>query len=618
MNPGGKWSGVLNNWEKTSLTNTARFDIAALGLLAIISIVFLIRMLAIANRGIDITDEGYYLSWISNPWIFNGEASQFGYVYHPIYLLVNGNIALLRQLNLLAIFVLAAILTHIALSRFDRRHSPILRYYWTMTLSLAIASTSLIFFQIWIPTPSYNSLAFQALLVAGIGLLLAEVENDRWKLSGWLLIGFAVWLAFMAKPTTAVILALIIAVYFIEAPRARFLPAVLAASATIILILLFALSVHGSITAFFDSLNEGASFARSIGGSSSYSLGSVIRLDIRIPSPRDLLLIVATCVVLTAAFLLSRSHAERLFAGLTSIAMLAGLLLAIVFNVPALKPSNIFALQMWAVPVAATAALVVAFLRGNTKWLPAKWTLPLCLGLFPLAYTFGTMSNYWASGAAAGFFWVIAGVLLLRNYPNITRGLLPLAAYGQFLTILVVLLALQYPYRQLWSINVQTEPVSFASGAQLLLSADAATYFKELDAAAAASGFMPGDPVIDLTGQSPGALFAMGAKPVGRAWIIGGYAGSEATARKALQRAGCHEISNSWLLTEPNGARSLPLSILGEFGINVQTDYVPAAKIRLPAADPTRQIAQILLRPTRTVEEMTSVCKARQEKTEEN
>ncbi|ARQ57003.1 hypothetical protein Kim5_CH00896 [Rhizobium sp. Kim5] len=598
----------MNNSEKISLTNTTRFDIVALGLLAVTSIVFLIRLLTIANRGIDLTDEGYYLAWISDPWIFSGEASQFGYIYHPVYLLVNGNIALLRQLNLLAVFMLAAILAHIALSRLRRPHSAIFRYYSTMTLSLAIASTSLIFFQIWIPTPSYNSLAFQALLIAGIGLLLAE--EDRWKMSGWFLIGIAVWLAFMAKPTTAVILALIIAMYFIEAPRERFLPAVLAATATIILILLFALSVHGSITAFFDNLNEGASFARSIGGSSSYSIGSVIRLDIRIPGPRALLLIVTTCVVLTATFLLSRSQAERVFAGLTSIATLAGLFFAIVFNIPILKPSNFFALQLWAVPAAATASIIAAFLRGNTKWLPGKCILPLCLGMFPLAYTFGTMSNYWASGASAGFFWVIAGVLLLRNYPNITHVFLPLAAYGQLLTILVVLLALQYPYRQLWPINLQTEPVSLASGAQLLLSADAATYFKELHSAAAASGFMRGDPVIDLTGQSPGALFTMGAKPVGRAWIIGGYAGSEATARKALQRVGCREISNSWLLTEPNGARSLQLSILGELGINVQTDYVSVASINLPAADPTRQMTQILLRPTRTVEEMTSVCEA--------
>lgn len=591
----------------------------ALGLLAITSVVFLIRMLAIANRGIDFTDEGYYLAWISNPWIFMGEASQFGYVYHPIYLLVNGNIALLRQLNVLAIFLLAFILAHMALSRFGRPYSPTFKFYWTMALSLAIASTSLIFFQIWILTPSYNSLAFQALLVAGIGLLLAETAEDRWKLLGWLLVGIAVWLAFMAKPTTAVILALIIAIYFIEAPRSRFLPAALAAFATIMLILLFALFVHGSITSFFDSLNEGASFARSIGGSSSYSIGSVIRLDIRQPSPRELLLIVSTCIVLTTTVLLiSRSHAERLFAGLTAITVLAGLILAIAFNIPAVKPSNFFALQMWAVPIAAAAALVVAFMRGNTKWLPSRWTLPLCLGLFPFAYTFGTMSNYWASGAAAGFFWVIAGVFLLCNYPNITRGLLPLAAYSQFLTILVVLLALQYPYRQTWPVNGQTEPVSFASGAKLLLSADAASYLNELNAAAAASGFTPGDPVIDLTGRSPGALFVMGAKPVGRAWIIGGYAGSETTARKALQRAGCREISHSWLLTEPNGVRSLPLSILDEFGIQTQTDYAPAASIRPPAAEPTREITQILLHPTRTVEDMTSICEARQQKKEEN
>ena len=39
--------------------------------------------------GIDFTDEGYYLHWISNPFLYKSSLSQFGYIYHPLYNLVD-------------------------------------------------------------------------------------------------------------------------------------------------------------------------------------------------------------------------------------------------------------------------------------------------------------------------------------------------------------------------------------------------------------------------------------------------------------------------------------------------------------------------------------------------
>ena len=49
------------------------------------------------SHGIDFTDEGFYLNWISNPFLYKASTTQFGYIYHPLFLLVEGNISKLRQ-----------------------------------------------------------------------------------------------------------------------------------------------------------------------------------------------------------------------------------------------------------------------------------------------------------------------------------------------------------------------------------------------------------------------------------------------------------------------------------------------------------------------------------------
>jgi hypothetical protein len=91
-------------------------------------------------------------------------------------------------------------------------------------------------------------------------------------------------------------------------------------------------------------------------------------------------------------------------------------------------------------------------------------------------------------------------------------------------------------------------------------------------------GFEPGMPVIDLTGHSPGVLYALQASSVGSAWIYGNFVNTRNTAEIAateiLKSVGCEEISRSWLLLEPNGPVSISPGILKGFGIDVASDYL--------------------------------------------
>ena len=54
-----------------------------------------------SNYGFDFTDEGFYLNWISNPYIYKSSVSSFGFFYNPIYSLLNNNVTYLRIANLI-------------------------------------------------------------------------------------------------------------------------------------------------------------------------------------------------------------------------------------------------------------------------------------------------------------------------------------------------------------------------------------------------------------------------------------------------------------------------------------------------------------------------------------
>ena len=87
------------------------------------------------------------------------------------------------------------------------------------------------------------------------------------------------------------------------------------------------------------------------------------------------------------------------------------------------------------------------------------------------------------------------------------------------------------------------------------------------------AGFEKGDPVIDLSGQSPGLLFAIGANNVGRPWLIGGYPGSFDYVTLSLGRVGCKELAAAWLLTEPDGPRSISSDVIKSYGGDLSSDY---------------------------------------------
>ena len=187
------------------------------------TLLLILGLLRICNYGFDFTDEGYTLNWISHPFNYPESLTQFGFIYHPLYLLVDGNIVLLRQINFLTTFFLAWTLSWLILN--NALKSALINQFQVIIISASIASSSAlsaVFAGMWLPYLSYNSLSFQGLTIICIGLILANKYLTRKSIFGWILIGIGGWLTLMGKPTTAVNLGLLSILFLLFSGKLRF------------------------------------------------------------------------------------------------------------------------------------------------------------------------------------------------------------------------------------------------------------------------------------------------------------------------------------------------------------------------------------------------------------
>ena len=185
-------SGLEPRWEMRA----RHAEYMLLALAAFAGIALLLWAGRLMGVGLDFSDDGYYLNVNRNPALYSYSVTQFGFLYNPIFQAVGWDVALFRQVGLALTSGLAAVLVAL-LTRRTTASWP-----QAVLAGLVFAPVSLTLFYMWLPTPGYNSLGFQGLLLAGIALLLTEGEGKATWL-GWVLLGVAGWIVFMAKPTSA-------------------------------------------------------------------------------------------------------------------------------------------------------------------------------------------------------------------------------------------------------------------------------------------------------------------------------------------------------------------------------------------------------------------------------
>lgn len=576
--------------------------------IAIITTLFLFWLLRYSHYGIDITDEGYYLVSIADPFLYNWSVSQFGFVYHPLYQLLSGNIATLRQTNVLVTFFLAwfffdALLKQITGSIFFRRWERLI-------VSSGFATSCFAIFDSWLVTPNYNSLNLQALLIASIGLLLASESDWKKKRSnfnlGCLLLGMGEWLAFMAKPTSAAAFGLLSFIYLVITRKISMRLVALSVIAAICLLLVSALAIDGSLTSFAHRLYTGFEFSKALGG--GHDFNDIFRIDdFAIDTLLRRLIIIFVSGAVFSVFLLQSKYAVLRSLGATLCLTLPGLTLSIILGLTTrgVLESWYQGLLIWSAPFAATLLGVATIsAEGKSTITTDRWALALFLALMPYVYAFGTNNNYWRTESSAGLFWISAGIIFLipciRKFKS--RAIfIPIVLVCQATIAILVYSGVQYPYRQSHPLSTNNHLTQFGvAGSTLMLTASYSFFFQEVKRKAEAAGFKPKTPVIDLTGESPGILYFLEATNIGAPWIFGGYSGSIAAATAELRLIPCSLLTNAWVLVEPQGRERLPISILQSiFGADISTGYEEAASWDIPKEIGRNQKnrPQLLLKP---------------------
>jgi len=584
----------------------ARMEWIALAISVTASLSLLGWVMLRCRSGFDFTDESFYLNWISNPWNYHASVSQFGFIYHPLYKLVGGDIALLRQANVLILFALGWTLCFALLRSIFIRYDSIGASLRTSLIGVALVAGagSLSFFDLWLATPGYNSLTFQSLMLAATGALLAGRESSKLSFTGWILAGIGGALAFLAKPTSAAMLGCMMAFYIVAAGKFRHAGLALSVVAAVLSLVVAALVIDGSIPDFARRIVHGVEIGNQL--LPGHKLFDIFRWDeINLSDEQKsnfTYLLIVTFVAAVLSFC-ANSHARfsaALFAVVISaliIATTAGILSPKISYEP-FQPVQFFAVAL-GIALAALMFPISIYRRLSRN----SVALIVFFAMLPYAYAFGTGNNYWSAAARAGLFWFLAGFVICAEFAAANAAwqkLLP-AAVALLVPTGILYSAMENPYRQTLPLRLQTSAVYIVPGrSRLFLSEETAAYIRELHRVSAANGFRLGDPVLDLTGVSPGSLYALGARPLGVAWTLGGYRGSAAFLTAALDDEPCDAIAASWILTEPEAADSFSPEILRRFGIDVSRDYLDVGLIRSTRSFVPKQFEHRLLKPARS------------------
>lgn len=189
----------------------------------------------------------------------------------------------------------------------------------------------------------------------------------------------------------------------------------------------------------------------------------------------------------------------------------------------------------------------------------------------------GTNGNYWRQSGVASLFWLISAFVLIIPWfckLKLYQPIFFLILLSQLIASIHIKEKIQKPYRYNQPLTLDDSNIIVNTKShQLILSEEFASYINEARKIAVQSGFVKGDTIIDLSGQSPGLLYLLGAKSIGTAWNIGGYKKSLDLAKATFNLVDCTDIANSWILYENKGPRSISNDLLTSLGMNFPKQY---------------------------------------------
>ena len=583
---------------------------AAIFLASLLLLAFQVFVVSMSLRGLDLTDEGYYVNSISWAQQYKFGVTGFGNFYAILFHLFGSSWPAVRLVTNLANWLLWVVLGLLSIKMISQQANR--TFHWTVWVffSLASGALSLLVLNLWLPTPNYNTLAFQAVTIFVCGLLTSRV----WGRIGIPVIGAGLFLSFVAKPTTTVLLVAILALVILRKSRAALFDFIASGIVSLVLLLAWAMYLDGSVFEYVNRLAIGLSFTALLDGGQivwSDNWASALAAALW---PFAGLNLAQIAYITFATFSLLSLLLNRLFGPASNPGVQrfiyflgsSGFLLSLVLLYMSREPGYFGQVTVVGfLAILLTVVFGVAYRGRDSKFLDqslinsANLRLVVGIGLTPLAFAFGTNNNYWqASSAVGGMYFLSAALVVLfinsKNFvgSNSTFGAqLILVGAGIAVATTTVIGAMNFPYRQTSPVY-EMVPSSQIPG--IFVGTDTNRYFQELSNIKEASGFQTGTPLIDNTGASPTAIYIIGGLPLGSAWLIGGYPGSGELAEAQLRLYSQQCLNSAWILDEPTAPRRLLSFKPQSFTLAPSNAYEAVGSAKNPLTGGT----QILYRPS--------------------
>jgi hypothetical protein len=541
-----------------SRERSAARDLAAWSASSIViavSAALIVRTVWLLGRGFDFTDQSFYLMLSQQPAGYELTYGLFGYGLHPLYELVGGSIAAMERVGALVLVVLGAALGFVISNK--------TRMDWRRPAGAQIvavsASLPLAFYLLWIPVPGYNWIALVGAIVLLIAmLLLLEAGNGYGSAAT---AAAAAILAIFTRPQTAIGFgALYLAAIFLvdPAPKGSFKGSLMQIVRAAWLTAMAAAGIAAILP--LGTLIDQSSEYIAIFGTTHPLHFSFIDQQLEFLKSAWLWLV---CGAILAFTLFSRLGGKPVSNRLIVLVCIVAPIISAIILVRTIPRLDEFRIGP-ATGILAFCALSLACLRKDAA--PRLIALLGVAALIPWIATMGASAAVrpqlaYYSGISSLI--AVVGVFIAARQNMVAVTLASCA--GLYLTFSAIQFGLASPYRLAAPVAMQDVPTQMGWGAELKLDSKTSEFITKLRNDSQQGGFCQGGPVIDLSGNLPGAVFAMGGLMPVFPWISAGYPFSNYFAQEYLKRLGPARLARSWLITAetPNTFSRQELESLG-------------------------------------------------------
>lgn len=523
-------------------------------------------------RGIEFSDEGFYLNWIVNTDVYKFSYTHFGFLYSGLFELLGKDVALLRIASSFIAVGLATLFSYLMVTRL----AELTTGRSALAISLLLGTGVMLqHVRDYVLTPSYNTGNGQALLLCAACGTALFASSQKPSFFWWPLLGLAATLIFLNKPTTAVLTGIVFSFAWISSGRFVWHHGLVSLVTSILALVAFALLIDGSLIVFLERVQIGVEvlLARDAGYSLDKNTGHKLLHLFDIFNETQLYVVfLAAIIAIALAVSRIRDNLLTYKGGLVGLSVL--ILLWMYGRLSLYLPMMFYALAFGGLLALLVNRLPVP--RHKLAWI-------VVLLFYPPISAFGTNGDLWYHAFYQIYFVaVLAACCLLLNFDPSRRqtaarlfsvALTLFTAYHLTATIVT-------PYRQTASLFEMNNQVEILGG-ELLLEESYARYIGDYRAISRSNGFELGTGIIDFSGRVPALPVILGGVNIGTPWMNGGYPGGVQSAAMALSHTPCKILHEAWLILEPGGPRELPLKSFKNLGFDL-SDYTILGRVGVP------------------------------------